>query len=606
MIARSVALAAFVATAALASAGPPCRATLLFPGASQQGVNPQALTFDWEYNTSGGCPAAVEYRLYLSLDVQPGDADLFATTTETQFTPAADALQFNATYWYRVDVVTAGGTVLPGLPRVFLTKPSNDPLLFHYYWETADLVTPGQKIVTIEVVGPENPSGPLAGIGAYNFLADQDETILGSGTVANVPTSRGPRVRAVPPSLSNPDTSTQVRFNALYPGNDFPEPAEGMVAELRFTTTTAIDPPELPLTLGGNPATPDFVVSYGNASQPITAQFVKSTFIPAPRAVRLVSPADASTEVALNTAFTWRRAGFNRSWDLYVWPAGEARPGTPSATVTTPNLTQPSVTPAAPLLPNTDYQWQVVSKNATGTTDSAIFTFRSLTVATPTPSPTPSPSPTETETPTPTVSPSPSDSPSPSPSPSDSPTPSASPTASLTASPSPSPSDSPTPSLTPTASLTPSPSPEFSETPSATPTDSPTPTASPTASETPTLTASATPSPSLTPAPTVSPSASATPSATPAPTTTGATPTPTLATPLPTATPSGTAATPTASPTDLPTSSASATPSASPTASPAPPSPLEVARYIVRLTNPPGFPGDVNGDGAVDAADTIR
>ncbi len=86
----------------------------------------------------------------------------------------------------------------------------------------------------------------------------------------------------------------------------------------------------------------------------------------APGAVTVFSPAQGATGVSLTTALTWAAATAATSYDVYL--------GTSPLPPLVTNITGNTYTPAA-LNPNTTYYWYLISKNAAGSTPSAVWSF---------------------------------------------------------------------------------------------------------------------------------------------------------------------------------------------------------------------------------------
>jgi regulation of enolase protein 1 (concanavalin A-like superfamily) len=94
-----------------------------------------------------------------------------------------------------------------------------------------------------------------------------------------------------------------------------------------------------------------------------------ATFVPQrPDAADLVLPVSGSSAVPTTTSFTWNRAAFATSYDVYVGTNAGSLPlvaNVPAQLVNDPPATY-SYTPATPLTANATYYWKVVSRtNAT-------------------------------------------------------------------------------------------------------------------------------------------------------------------------------------------------------------------------------------------------
>lgn len=387
-----------------------CTATNVAPVPSSRGVNPVQLTLQWSA-PAGECPAVDQYRVYLRKGSQPASEADFLGETTGQSLQVPGSLDHEETYWWRVDAVS-DEMVSPGQATSFITNPSNQPMVIHYYWESRDLDdTSTVKTLAVEVIGPENPDGPLPGIGIYNLITDFDEGAMGFQSLGPAPSQRGPRL-SISPQPSG-DTSAQVAFFGLYGGSQAPTVLEGFVADLRFTLPEPLDPPSLPVELRDNLSGGEAVLSWRHG-QPIPHTFAGTTFIPMPRAARLLEPEDGATVTAMPT-LRFRRTAFNRTWEIYLWPLGDSRPEMPTFSIDSSNMLEFSRTVTEQLAKGERYQWQVVSRNDTGSRDSAIRQFTVLSDVTPTASPSPTVSLTPTASPTASVTPTVSPSPSPSP-----------------------------------------------------------------------------------------------------------------------------------------------------------------------------------------------
>lgn len=82
------------------------------------------------------------------------------------------------------------------------------------------------------------------------------------------------------------------------------------------------------------------------------------------------SPADGATGVLVDGVFDWGDSVGADSYQIYIWPAGGSKPGTPTATVTSSTYA-----PASPLAGNTLYNWQVGAVNSHGVTLGAVWSF---------------------------------------------------------------------------------------------------------------------------------------------------------------------------------------------------------------------------------------
>jgi len=103
----------------------------------------------------------------------------------------------------------------------------------------------------------------------------------------------------------------------------------------------------------------------------------------APSAPANPSPATGSTGIALAPTLSWSAASGATAYDLYF--------GTSTPALVASNLTTTSYSPGT-LLASTNYSWQVVAKNSSGSTSSATWSFTTINV-TPAPSAPSNPSP---------------------------------------------------------------------------------------------------------------------------------------------------------------------------------------------------------------------
>ena len=105
--------------------------------------------------------------------------------------------------------------------------------------------------------------------------------------------------------------------------------------------------------------------------------FKTSFGVPSPPS--LLNPSDTETGVSLSELLTWSDGGGAISYDLYV-DESSSFPNSPIAT----SLTSESYRLSSVIVDNsTLYYWKVVSKNASGDTDSATRSFTTLALATP-------------------------------------------------------------------------------------------------------------------------------------------------------------------------------------------------------------------------------
>jgi len=81
------------------------------------------------------------------------------------------------------------------------------------------------------------------------------------------------------------------------------------------------------------------------------------------------SPANGAGIAGVSTTLTWMSDPLATSYQVFLWPVGDAKPATATATVT-----DPTYSPGT-LLAGTTYQWQVVAVNDVGTTPGPVWTF---------------------------------------------------------------------------------------------------------------------------------------------------------------------------------------------------------------------------------------
>jgi len=90
-----------------------------------------------------------------------------------------------------------------------------------------------------------------------------------------------------------------------------------------------------------------------------------------PAAPALPNPADAAGDVPTTASLAWQGDARALDYDLWLWPAAEARPSTPTAT----GLIDPAFTPSAPLAPATLYNWQVRANGYGAQTEGPVWGF---------------------------------------------------------------------------------------------------------------------------------------------------------------------------------------------------------------------------------------
>ncbi|HLB00646.1 MAG TPA: CARDB domain-containing protein, partial [Bacteroidota bacterium] len=103
-----------------------------------------------------------------------------------------------------------------------------------------------------------------------------------------------------------------------------------------------------------------------------------NSLVPAiPGLVSNPNPPDSSSGVAGFPTLFWNPAQGAYNYDLYLWPAAEAMPGTPTIS----NLIETQYQPYPALAYGVQYNWLVVAKNITGSTQGPVWTFSTQQVA---------------------------------------------------------------------------------------------------------------------------------------------------------------------------------------------------------------------------------
>ena len=110
-----------------------------------------------------------------------------------------------------------------------------------------------------------------------------------------------------------------------------------------------------------------------------------NTLVPtAPGIVSVPVPPDSSAGVGKYPTLSWTAAAGAYWYDLYVWPAADTMPATP----TEADIPAISHTLYAGLSYNTQYHWRVVAKNIAGSTPGPVWTFNTTIVVRTSSSPT--------------------------------------------------------------------------------------------------------------------------------------------------------------------------------------------------------------------------
>ena len=92
----------------------------------------------------------------------------------------------------------------------------------------------------------------------------------------------------------------------------------------------------------------------------------------APGVVGNMEPVDNSAGLSSPVGFTWSPAARTTGYDLYIWPAADPQPGTP----TVANIQAVQYTYAGALTYGAPYKWRVVSVNPCGATSGPVQEFR--------------------------------------------------------------------------------------------------------------------------------------------------------------------------------------------------------------------------------------
>ncbi len=88
-------------------------------------------------------------------------------------------------------------------------------------------------------------------------------------------------------------------------------------------------------------------------------------------------PSSGETAAAVNTALDWADVSGATSYDVYLWVTAQTKPATATA-----NVTASSYVPPAILVGVTNYSWQVVANNQSGSVSGPAWTFTTAAQAT--------------------------------------------------------------------------------------------------------------------------------------------------------------------------------------------------------------------------------
>src|SRR5208283_3690262 len=113
----------------------------------------------------------------------------------------------------------------------------------------------------------------------------------------------------------------------------------------------------------------DFATGIGSVNASNLLNAVVKLQTTAPLAPTLVSPGNGAIAVPVSTTLTWNPSVAATSYDVYL--------GTSNPPPLVKNVTATSYTPAA-LTASTQYYWDVVAKNPSGSNASAIWSFTTL------------------------------------------------------------------------------------------------------------------------------------------------------------------------------------------------------------------------------------
>ncbi|MBN1661871.1 MAG: PKD domain-containing protein [Anaerolineae bacterium] len=118
-------------------------------------------------------------------------------------------------------------------------------------------------------------------------------------------------------------------------------------------------------------------VASNDPAQPLISIPVSLTVILLPPGVpSLVSPLDGEVNVRIDKMLQWQASPRATTYDLYLWPDGTSKPGTPAQS----GLTLPYYDPPYTFETLTTYHWQVMALNAAGSTAGPEWTFTTETL----------------------------------------------------------------------------------------------------------------------------------------------------------------------------------------------------------------------------------
>lgn len=109
--------------------------------------------------------------------------------------------------------------------------------------------------------------------------------------------------------------------------------------------------------------------SAGTTEGPLWSFTTENEPVPLPGPPSAPSPTDGRTGVGVGAFLQWTAGVDAATYDLFLWPTVDPQPGTPTGS----DIADTSFNPD--LLGETEYSWQVVSKNTGGQTPGPIWTF---------------------------------------------------------------------------------------------------------------------------------------------------------------------------------------------------------------------------------------
>jgi len=218
----------------------------------------------------------------------------------------------------------------------------------------------GNKFITPMIANGKVYVGTISGVGVFG--------LLGAGAPGSFallsPANKAGGV-AVSASVSWGSSSGATSYD-VYFGTSSPPPLASNVTSLSYT----------PGTLSANTLYYWQVVARNASGSTASAIWSFSTQGSVPAAPVLVSPANGATGVSLTPTVNWNAAAGATSYDVHF--------GTVSPPPLATNITGTSYTPGT-LSAGTVYYWQVVAKNGSGSTASAIWSFTTQGSAPPAP-----------------------------------------------------------------------------------------------------------------------------------------------------------------------------------------------------------------------------